>query len=92
MKVHQGSRRMFLAGSGVCLTIPFLESLTRRSARGQDEPRLVRYVQVVNLYGSTTRHFYGNLATAEMQQIQANVKVKPLRDVQGDISLMVGSA
>lgn len=92
MKVHPRSRRMFLAGSGVCLTIPFLESLMRRSARGQDEPRPVRYVQVVNLYGATTRHFYGSLATAETNRIEANVKIKPLREVQGDISLMVGKA
>ncbi|HWB75910.1 MAG TPA: DUF1552 domain-containing protein [Nannocystaceae bacterium] len=84
------SRRMFLTGTGVALALPLLPSLLPRSARAGGSSSPVRYVQVLNPYGPSASLFFGDHDTD--QQVAANVNIKALADIAGDISPLVGSA
>lgn len=90
MKLDAVGRRMFLCGAGTALALPFLGSLLPRSARAGVSARPVRFLQVINPYGATTRQFFGGLAAS--QTVGPDVGVHPLRDVAGPISELVGAA
>lgn len=89
MKISVHGRRFFLTGTGAALAIPFLSSLAPRGARAGGLST-VRYIQIFNTYGVTTQQFYGDLTAAEQEQ--PYVGVRPLADVAGSISPMVGPA
>lgn len=89
MKIDRIGRRLFLTGAGAAVALPFLRSLAPRSAMA-DSQRPVRYVQIVNPYGASTSQFYGSLGGGE--EIEPYVKARPLADVEGDISALIGAA
>lgn len=83
-------RRLFLQGAGATLVLPMLESLLPREARAATGTPPVRYVQVMNVYGPNERIFFGSRSTS--QRPLPNVNVKPLSEVTGDFSPLIGAA
>lgn len=90
MRIDRVQRRLFLTGAGVALAAPFLPSLLPRSLRAQTPTRPVRYVQILNPYGPTTRQFYGSLTASDA--VEEFVGSRRLSDIDGDISPMLGPA
>jgi len=82
-------RRLFLQGAGASLVLPLLPSLLPRTAQAQTA-RPVRYVQVMNVYGPNERTFFGSRSTS--MRPMPNVNVKPLSEIAGDFSPIIGAA
>jgi hypothetical protein len=87
MKFDPIGRRLFLGGAGALLALPLLPSLLPRGVRAQTAGP-IRYIQVLNPYGASTSQFYGSLTMAET--VAPGVGGRPLSDVSGDISALIG--
>jgi hypothetical protein len=85
------SRRMFLQASGTgaaALAIPTLWSLVPKASRAQEATLPVRYVQWVTDHGAYADRFWPN--TNGMSEVMAGVRARPLRDISGRMSEVLG--
>ena len=99
MKISRTSRRMFLQGAaGFALGIPTLTSLLSRPARAlaQETAPPVRYVQWITNHGQFEENFWpaAKFAPKDAAKVAgetlSNVKVRPLSEISGVMSKVLG--
>jgi len=92
MKYNPISRRMFLTGSGAVLSIPLMESLLPKAAWAAPGDRVVSFIQVITLHGTSRNLWYGGMwngATA-VPGLES-VARRPLSTVSGALSNVLGN-
>jgi hypothetical protein len=86
------SRRMFLQASSsgaAALAIPTLWSLLPKTARAQEAMPTVRYVQWVTDHGVYADRFWP--AGLPSEEVAPGVRARPLREISGRLSEILGS-